>query len=244
MFGLITFFLGSNIWVAFQKTDFIQSNGGGISWSSWVLMPLCFMLISQDMGQRCFAAETDQGIKRAMMGASALLLFATVIPVGVGILGRSMGLSLGGESIFMAVMKSTLSPTILSFVAIAVLMAIISTADSLLCAISSNISLDLLNSQNMNHSRMVTFLMGFLALVLSFYEGDVISVMLVGYEISVFGLLVPFLMGLKLKNPRESQAFLSLSLGIIGFGLSKVYTFPGMELCILSGATLPYWKRC
>ena len=240
VFALIIFLLGDKFILTLNADVLEGFEKSEISWSSWVLMPLCFMLISQDMGQRCFAAESDKSIRRAMIGGSCLLVVATLVPVFVGILGRYLGLSVSGESIFMAVIKATLSPALISFVAIAVLMAIISTADSLLCAISSNVALDFLNSQSIKQSRWVTFVIGVLSLVLSFYEGDVIPVMIVGYEISVFGLLVPFLMGLWLKNVSESQALISLGIGVIGFLSMKLVQFPGVELLVLGIAALPY----
>ena len=240
VFALIIFLLGDKFILTLNADVLEGFEKSEISWSSWVLMPLCFMLISQDMGQRCFAAESDKSIRRAMIGGSCLLVVATLVPVFVGILGRYLGLSVSGESIFMAVIKATLSPALISFVAIAVLMAIISTADSLLCAISSNVALDFLNSQSMKQSRWVTFVIGVLSLVLSFYEGDVIPVMIVGYEISVFGLLVPFLMGLWLKNVSESQALISLGLGVAGFLTMKFIQFSGIELLVLGIAALPY----
>ncbi len=241
VFSLIVFFLGDQFVGMVNSPKPLDLGTADISWSSWVLMPLCFMLISQDMGQRCFAAQNDKSIRRAMIGGSCLLVVATLIPVLVGILGRSIGVTvLDGESIFMAVVKETLSPMIISFVAIAVLMAIISTADSLLCAISSNVALDFLKSKTMKQSRWVTFVIGFLSLILSFYEGDVIPVMIVGYEISVFGLLVPFLMGLWLKKVSETQALWSLGIGIIGFLSMKFIHFSGMEALVLAAGTLPY----
>jgi SSS family solute:Na+ symporter len=242
VFVLIIALLGDRF-IPMLNSDVLMSTGKSeISWSSWVLMPLCFMLISQDMGQRCFAAESDQGIRRAMIGGSCLLVVATLVPVFVGMLGRYLGLSVNGGSIFMAVVEATLSPALISFVAIAVLMAIISTADSLLCAISSNVALDFLKSKTMKQSRWVTFVIGVFSLALSFYEGDVIPVMIVGYEISVFGLLVPFLMGLWLKDVSEKQALISLGIGVAGFLSMKFITFPGMELVILGAAMLPYIK--
>ena len=242
VFLLIGGFLWEELLFAMQSSATVGNVTSQISWSGWILMPLCFMVISQDMGQRCFAAKSDRDIRRAMIGGSALLVVATMVPVFVGILGRYLGLNLGDESVFMAVVKATLPPAVISFVAIAVLMVIISTADSLLCAISSNVALDFMQSKSMKQSQWVTFIIGVLSLVLSFYEGDVIPVMIVGYEVSVFGLLIPFSMGLWLKNVTERQGLWSLSMGLIGFFCTKIWDFSGMELVVLILPILPYIK--
>ena len=241
VFAVILFYLGEQITPILQRPlHWGSEESTEIPWSSWVLMPLCFMLISQDMGQRCFAAESDRSIRWAMIGGSTLLVLATLVPVFVGLLGKSMGLVIEKGSIFMAVIYASLPPTLMSFVAIAVVMAIVSTADSLLCAISSNVTLDILRSKSMKQSRWITFLIGVLSLVFSFYEGDVIPVMLIGYSLSVFCLFTPFLMGLWLKKVTEKQALYSLSIGLLGFIMTKIISFSGLEILILGMTMLPY----
>jgi SSS family solute:Na+ symporter len=243
VFVLILAFLGNHFLPLIQSDAFVPKADQSLPWSSWVFMPLCFMLISQDMGQRCFAAESDRSIRLAMIGGGVFLILATSIPVFVGMLGKYMGLSVCNNSIFMTVIYANLPPAIISFVAIAVLMAIISTADSLLCAISSNIALDFLKSKSMGQSRFVTFIIGALSLALSFYEGDVIPIMLVGYSLSVFGLLIPFLMGIYLKSVTKGQALLSLSIGVIGFIGISIFPFQGAEFFVLFLAAVPYIKN-
>lgn len=242
VFILVTIILWDQFALAMNSPAILGSCDSEISWSGWILMPLCFMVISQDMGQRCFAAKSDKAIRRAMVGGSALLVIATMIPVFIGVLGRYLGLAIGDESVFMAVIKSTLPPAVISFVAIAVFMVIISTADSLLCAISSNVALDFLKSDSMKQSQWVTFVIGVLSLFMSFYEGDVIPVMIMGYEVSVYGLLVPFSMGLWLGNVKESQAMISLSIGLAGFFAMRLVDFPGIEVATLALACAPYGK--
>lgn len=242
VFALVIGYFGNHFLPVIQSMAFLPASDQSLPWSSWVLMPLCFMLISQDMGQRCFAAESDRSIRLAMVGGGILLVIATCIPVFVGMIGNYLGLSICNGSIFMTVIYANLPPVLISFVAIAVLMAIISTADSLLCAISSNIALDFLKSNSMGQSRFVTFFMGILSLILSFYEGDVIPVMLIGYSLSVFGLLVPFLMGIYVKNVQKKQAFWSLSIGVIGFIGIYLYPFQGAEFLVLLLTTIPYMK--
>lgn len=240
VFALVIGYLGNHFMPVLQSTAFFPTSDQALPLSSWVLMPLCFMLISQDMGQRCFAAENDRSIRLAMVGGGVFLVLATCIPVFVGMLGKYLGLATCNGSIFMTVIYANLPPVIISFVAIAVLMAIISTADSLLCAISSNVTLDFLKSSSMTESRLVTFIIGILSLIFSFYEGDVIPVMLMGYSLSVFGLLVPFLMGLYVKNVTKKQALQSLSIGVIGFIAISFFPFLGAEFAVLALATLPY----
>jgi SSS family solute:Na+ symporter len=214
-----------------------------ILWTDWVLMPLCFMIISQDMGQRCFAAIDKKTIQKAMLIAAASLMAISVVPVALGILGSQLGITVEGGSALMATVEYLFAPAVVSLIAIAIIIAIVSTADSLLCAISSNISVDILQNSSVLKSRMVTFIIGFIAMIFSYTKSDVIPVMIIGYEVSVFVLFIPFLMGLYKKDVTEKQAFYSMGIGTFFFLLKKVTPFWGIEFCMLMACLLPYLKR-
>ena len=94
-------------------------------------MPLLFMVIEQDMAQRCFAARSPRVVTRAAAYAALCTLFVCVIPVFVGILGKQMGIIVpAGSSVFMDVTQDLTNPSLAAFIGCAVLMAVLSTAIS------------------------------------------------------------------------------------------------------------------
>src|SRR5262249_40206907 len=68
---------------------------GGFSFESskpygWLLMPLLFMVIEQDMGQRCFAAESPKTVSKATLWAAAGTFILSLIPIYFGIAAKNM----------------------------------------------------------------------------------------------------------------------------------------------------------
>jgi SSS family solute:Na+ symporter len=158
---------------------------------SSLFIPFCFIFIEQDMAQRCFASRSSKDIRRACIASAIVLFVLSVIPTACGLLGKGMNFSLGNGAIFMQVIKQTANPLIFIVAASAVLLAIVSTASSVLIAVASNVAEDVTASNA--RGRMVTALLGFIALLGPFIGGDIISAMVASYQISVGTLLVPIL---------------------------------------------------
>lgn len=109
----------------------------------WLLMPMLFMMIEQDMGQRCFAGASPKIVSKASFLAGVITMIVCVVPVFFGSLAYHMSLEIPkGGSVLMTAIAITTSPWMTALVGCAVLAAIISTATSLINAISSNLSSD------------------------------------------------------------------------------------------------------
>lgn len=216
----------------FQETPSfgdIEWKREGVPYKDWLLMPFLFMLIEQDMGQRCFAAKSPRAISVACLAAGISMMLFCSIPIAMGICARKMGLqAIEGQSILLQVVPKLCGPTASSLFALSVLMAIMSTADSLLCSIASNISCDFLQKQGKS-SQAVTALLGFLSITLSFYAKDILSIYMLAYELSVSLLAVPILFALFLEKPRKESAFFSMALSLFSFFVWK----PGIILTLL-----------
>lgn len=200
--------------------DFGKLNG-------WLLMPLLFIVIEQDMAQRCFAASSPRIISRAA-GYAALCTFAVcTIPVFLGILGKQLGIAVRpGSSVFMDVIQAFTNPAIAAFVGCAVLMAIISTAISLLNAIGSNVAQDfkfnfMQGPKKVLLSRLMTGGIGLAAVGGSFYAGEIVGLMIQSYELSVYCLFVPVCIALFKPQGNTISAWLALLFGGAGFFVSR-----------------------
>jgi len=181
-----------------------------------LLIPLAFIFVEQDMAQRCFAARGPRDIRNGFMLASILLIVLSAVPIACGLLGKEFSIENG--SIFMQVLQKYAHPAIGIAAATAVLVAIISTASSVLLAASSNVAKDLMKGGG----QIVTLCIGAIALLGPYLSDDVISSMVASYEICVGALFVPIIMAVcsKTKLP-QSAAWWAASLGIMGLILSK-----------------------
>ncbi len=204
-----------------------------VPWIAWLFMPLLFMFIEQDMGQRCFAAKKPKVISVSAISAGILLLVSASIAIYFGVLAKKLGIqALGNASILIESVKALTNPVVTTLFMAAIFMAVISTADSLLCSIGSNLSYDFLVSKKISAkkqvwiSKMLTLITGLCSLGLVYLFDNVVTMLMLAYELSVCILFVPIIAALLSKNPSRLGASLSMASGAIGFGVFRFISVP------------------
>lgn len=210
----------------------------------WLLMPLMFMVIEQDMAQRCLAADAPKTVSRATFWAGLATICICGIPVYLGVMARGMGLQAPeGGSILMTVIGQTSTPILTALIGCAIIVAIVSTADSLINAISSNVSLDfdlkyLKNKDELSISRLLTVGIAMCALLCSFYFNNVVDLLILSYELSVSCIFVPVFAALFKQKGNWISAALSVAFGVIGFIIFRLISveFPRELLTIILSA--------
>lgn len=193
----------------------------------YLLMPFLFTFIEQDMTQRCFSAKSSRDVSRAGLLSSLILFVLAAIPVYFGMLAEALHVDQVPNSKFMEVVKLLTNPSIVSCATSAVLLAIISTASSLLSAVSSNISQDFTTKRAlpMSVTKLITLGVGIFALVGSYMATNILSCMVASYELSVACLFVPFVAAVFMKEKCMTllpAAILSVTCGAIGFTFGKI----------------------
>lgn len=198
----------------------------------WLILPILFMVIEQDMGQRCFAGASPQVVSRASMLAGITTMIVCVVPVFFGTLAKSIELEIPqGGSVLMAAIAATTSPWITALVGCAVLAAVISTATSLINAISSNISSDFKFSifEKFNTLRLVqgmTCVISIAAIFFAFYFDNIVDMLMQSYELSVSCLFIPIFFALFKREGNSFAAWSSILFGALGFVLFKFIPIP------------------
>lgn len=217
-------------------------------YTAWLLMPLLFMIIEQDMGQRCFAGESPRTVSRASFWAGVCSMVICVIPVYFGVLAKSLDLVIPpGASVLMVTIEALTNPWITAIVGCAVLAAVISTATSLISAISSNLSSDFLSKQkSLRSMQIITASLSAAAIISAFFFNNIVDMLMQSYELSVSCLLVPILIALFKKRGNFISGILSISFGISGFCLFKFVPPPipaemGSILLSLAGYGIGEW---
>jgi solute:Na+ symporter, SSS family len=203
-----------------------------VPWMSWLIFPCLFAITGQDMAQRCFAAESPKAISRATAWAAIFLLIASLLPAYLGVIAYKSGFeSVGNSSVLINIVNKLTNPYITSIFACAILMAILSTADSLLCAISSNVALDFFpmirgkSMKSTNVAKAITVVIGLSAMLFSFFAETIIPIMVIAYELSMCSLFVPVIMAVTRKNPpTKMAAYLSSFSGIFAFIVLSLFS--------------------
>ncbi len=208
-------------------------------WFTWLALPLFFMLIEQDMGQRCFAAKKPRTVTFAALVSGLLLLAVSFAPIFFGRLAAIRGIEIApGASVLISSIQGLTGPITTTIITCAILVAIVSTADSLLCSISSNIACDFSSKKrSIFLSQGITAFVGLSSLALSLCFSDIVAMLMFSYELAVSLLFVPVTMAVWLKKPSLRSASLAMILGGLGFLICRVWTPPfPKELFTLSGA--------
>jgi SSS family solute:Na+ symporter len=209
--------------------------------TGWLLMPLLFMVIEQDMGQRCFAAQTPRTVSLAAGAAALVTMALCAIPVYFGVLAKSVGFEVTyGGSVLMSAIMSFTNPVIAAFVGCAVLAAIISTADSLINAISSNFSQDfefafLKDGKSIRAAQIMTGCISALAMAGSVWFDNIVDLLIQSYELSVCCLFIPVCVALFKSKGNFLSASLSIAFGAAAYIVFKFFytPIPREILCVL-----------
>lgn len=209
--------------------------------TGWLLMPLLFMVIEQDMGQRCFAAGSGKIVSKATFWSGIVTLAVCMVPIAFGMLGKTLGISIPkGASVLMEVVGKVTNPYLAAFMGCAVLAAIISTADSLINAISSNLSEDFMKKKEDNRKtiariKAITFVLSLSSIFFSYFFTNIVDLMIQSYEFSVVALFVPTFIALFKRQGNFLSALLAILLGGAGFVIFRLFpvAFPREVLSLL-----------
>ncbi len=192
-----------------------------------LLMPVLFSLIEQDLAQRFFAAKNQFVARISSFGAAASLLLFSLVPVYFGMSAQNLGLDINpGTSPLLPVLQTMVPDFIVMLCVIAIAAAIVSTADSLLCAISANIATDLelqlFVGNRLRQAKYITLIVGIIALCASYVvPQNIIGLIIESYEISVVCLLIPLLAVYFNWKKNTLAAFGGVFGGIVGFVLFR-----------------------
>lgn len=221
-----------------------------------LMMPALFSLIEQDLAQRFFAARTRTIAAMAALCASGGLLLFSLIPIYFGMQAKYLGLSLDvSTNPLIPSIELMTNEYIVIFAVCGIIAAITSTADSLLCAISSNIMQDFIlplhsSGNRLRQSQYITCIIGIMSLIISYcMPRHIINILVNSYALSVNCLLIPLLGAYYLRSVHKKAAQLAIMGGFLGylitFGISSSIYRELMPLgCSLFGYILgTIWSK-
>lgn len=195
----------------------------------WLLLPLLFTVIEQDMAQRCFSAKNGKLVTWASAGAAICTFTVCLIPLFFGILARASGVQAEqGNSVLMAIIQTNTTPVLSALMGVAIIAAIISTADALINAISSNLTQDFElpwfnKKRSVLYSRGFTCAIAVAGILVSFMFSNVVDLLILSYELSVSCLFVPIFAALVKRRGNQLSAILSIAMGALAFFIFRAY---------------------
>ena len=185
-----------------------------------VLPTVMYTLIGQDFYQRLFSARDEKVAKNSSLMGGIMLCAMSFLPAMIGLSLLNYGNEFYGAlgSFFNAI------PTAFgSLFVIMVLGGIMSTADSLLSALSSHVVKDVIKSttKGLFYSRASVVGMGVFALLLSFAMPTIIDALVFSYTIYTAAIFFPLVLGMFWKGGNATGAISSMLIAtavvIVGF---------------------------
>jgi len=214
--------------ISFSKIIALQKHYFKAEYTLASLLPVVissalFSLIEQDLAQKFFAARSALTATIAAFLASIIVTLFACIPLYFGIMAKIKGCSVPHDvSPLLPYIQSMSSELVYALIICALIAAIASTADSLLCAISSHIAQDfskfLPQSNKLMSSKIVTLITGAAALGIAFYiSSDIIFILEQSYRFSISCLFVPTVIAYFTPHVKKESATLAIICGSISF---------------------------
>ncbi|QXE27310.1 sodium:solute symporter family protein [Chlamydia buteonis] len=154
----------------------------------WIFMPMVFMVVEQDMAQRCVAASSPRRLQWAAIFAGIVILLFNLIPLFLGSLGAKLGVSQG--CVLIDTVAYVSGPSLAAIMAAAIGVAILSTADSLISAVAQLISEEVPQISSLNY-RYLIGIIAVLAPVAALGFSNIVDLLMLSYGLSVCCLSVP-----------------------------------------------------
>jgi len=195
-----------------------------------LLIPTLFALIEQDLAQKFFAAKNQTTATISAFLAGIFLILFSAIPLFFGMLAKTSQLTIPHAANPLVSTLAFYCPQILFLLVMCgIVAAIPSTANSLMCAISSNIVQDFqsyfhLQNNKLLLTKIISATIGMSALIASFFMyGDIISILEESYRISVVCLFIPTLRAYFGKPTTAAPAWSSCLMGMAGYGIMHIF---------------------
>jgi len=230
-------FDGIRIAIAAQSMEigtdrYFSPFGAGLGLVLAAIVPtMMYTLIGQDFYQRLFAARDENTAFRAAIAAGALLIAFAIFPVVTGMAARALfGAEIEAARAIPMLIDEVLPAWAAAIVIAAILGAIMSTADSLLMAGTSHVTHDIYvklidpgaeedSKRLLLISRVVTVVLGLLALWMALNFKAIIGMLLMSYTLYAAGVFIPVVGGLYWKRATGAGAVAAI-VGGSAYGLA------------------------
>ena len=230
--------------LAVTTDAFFSPLGAGLGMVLAAVIPtMMYTLIGQDFYQRLFASRDENTARRAAILAGLLLVLFAVFPVVTGMAARGLfGSEIEAAQAIPKLIAEVLPAFAGAVVIAAIIGAIMSTADSLLVAGTAHVTNDLYlhvfkrgaeidKRRLLTLSRVVTVVIGVLALWMALAFETIIDLLLMSYTLYAAGVFIPVVLGLYWRRGNAAGALAAIvggsSVGIAGeIGLVDLAALP------------------
>jgi SSS family solute:Na+ symporter len=207
--------------------------------------------IGPDIFSRNFTAQSGLTAKKATFKAGFILLFFAILIPMIGIWANGLEKEIDKTNVLVQVIAHYLPEALGILLALGLLAAIVSSADTCIITSAAIIEIDILKRNNITHIRLYAAIIGIAALVIAILKNDIISLLLYGYSIFTPGIVCPLFIAIWFYKKKPLHKGLWLTAILLGgsFGLAanisdiKYLALIGMAISLVLGLFSVYKKN-
>jgi len=213
---------------------------------TFILIPACYTLIEQDIAQNIFAARSQNIAVISACIASFFMLSFSCIPAYFGMKSRLLGLDLpAGANPLLFLFDQEYPSWIVVFAVYGIFAASISTADTILCAITSHVIEDFKLRTSTAYGSIklaqgTTLGIGVITLVASLYATSLLDILINSYMIPIATFFVPLVIAYITPRVSRYAAYASIICGGMSLIIFKtvytIYVIPPEAASLLMSA--------
>ncbi|MEM0929613.1 MAG: hypothetical protein AAGI89_10010 [Pseudomonadota bacterium] len=200
------------------------------------LVPILGTIVAQEAISRLLGAKSPEVARNGALLGAAIYLAAGLLPVGIGLVGPTLGLDLGdGDAFFLSLSEAVLPAWLFVMISGALLSAILSSVDSALLAASAAITESgirryrpgLTPRGRLRAARLATIVAGLIAAAVAASGQSIREIVLTASEVSAL-LVVPVVMSMLTAQGGRWAALMSIITGAASLvGLNWILAVPG-----------------
>ena len=235
--------IGIAIFAAFRGGDITLTNvfeyRGTSSISFVKVLHLIFIVgstyfIGPDIFSRVFTAKSEIVAKKATFKAGLGLLVIGFAITLVGVLAALSNPS-GGVNPFVFIIQNLTSPILGAIIALGLLSAIVSSADTCMLTVASIVEKDILGKARLHVARLMVLVIGVASLMLALFRTDILSLLTGTFSVFSPGVIFPVFVAIMTYGKFSINKKIWLSAVITGGALGILSNITGEEYISLVG---------
>jgi solute:Na+ symporter, SSS family len=177
--------------------------------------------IGPDVFSRNFTAKNGKTAKKATLKAGIFLMVFAFLITMIGMWAKGLHVEIDKTNVLVYIISNYLPKATGMILALGLLAAIISSADTCIITSAAIIEIDILNRNKVKHVRLIAAIIGLAALVIAIFKKDIISLLLYGYSIFTPGIVCPLFIAIWFYKKKPLKKSIWLAAVILGgsFGL-------------------------
>ncbi len=219
--GMTLFFLYNSTGMPENGIDYslLNSSFGFSKWTYFMLIVGSGFLVGPDVFSRIFTAKGAFAARSGALGSGILLFVFSFSIVMIGIWAKHFVVVPDGQKALIYILSNSLPDWLGFLLLFGILSAIVSSADTCLITASTTFEHDILCGTNVFRARVVTLLLGFIAIAAVWENKDIIKILLFSYSVFNSGVIPPLLISILASHKRRMNiVIISLAI-LIGAGM-------------------------